>query len=144
MVEVTRLQASQKNTSSEIVDAGPTNSSMGERLSDAICSKLGQLLPQHSNILLLGVEAVTMTHDELRATMLRIQQRVEGNDANFLHRYQFRDRAHFFQHFHRLSEVLLRRSSLQRTEPLVIWVNPQAKHPLPARVRTALHRSHTV
>jgi hypothetical protein len=144
MLEVTRLQASQKSTSTETVDAIPANSSMGERLADAICSKLGQLLPQHSNILLLGVEATPITHDELHTAMLRVQQRVEGNNPGFLRRYQFRDRAHFFQHFHRLSEVLVRVPVLQTAEPVIVWVNPQGKHPLPARVRTALHRSHTI
>jgi hypothetical protein len=40
-----------------------------------------------------------------------------------------------------LSEVLLRGSPLQADQPLVVWINPQAKYPLPSKVQTALHRS---
>src|SRR5512146_626273 len=59
MVEVTRVQAGPKN----ITDRGV-------RLADAIASKLGQLLPQHSNVLLVGVEAVHLAPGDIRAAML--------------------------------------------------------------------------
>jgi hypothetical protein len=39
-----------------------------ERLADTVCTKLGQLLPQRSNILLVGVDALRLTADDLRAT----------------------------------------------------------------------------
>jgi hypothetical protein len=38
--------------------------------------------------------------------------------------------------------VIVRRSQWQADEPLVSWINPQAKYPLPGKVRTALYRSH--
>jgi hypothetical protein len=68
----------------------------------------------------------------------------ERNDATFLRRHRFRDRADFFRHYQRLSEILVRGSPLHADEPVVVWVNPQAKHPLPSKVRTALYQSHTV
>jgi len=74
--------------------------------------------------------------------MLRLQQRAERTDANFVQRYGFRDRADFFQHYRWLSELLVRGSDLQAGEPVISWVNPQAKHPLPSKVRTVLYRSH--
>ncbi len=116
----------------------------GERLGDTICSKLGQLLTQHSNVLVVGLDALCLTHDDLHTIMLRVQHRAERNDSSFLQRHRFQDRADFFRHYRRLSKVLLRGPQLQKDERVVGWVNPQAKRPLPTKVRTALYRSHTV
>lgn len=127
MLEVTRLR---------MVD------DVEERLADMVCSKLGQLPSQRSNVLLVGVETVELTSDSLRAVMLRLQQRVERADASFVQRYGFRDRADFFQHYLRLSELLVREPNLQTGKSVIGWVNPQAKYPLPGKVRTALYRSH--
>ena len=116
-----------------------------DRFSDMVCSKLGQLLPKRSNVLLVGVEAPLLTHGDLNAIMLRLQQRAEANDPAVVSRYGFRDRADFFHHYQRLSAILVRGGTpLQAGEPVFLWDNPQAKYPLPARVRTALVRSHTL
>ena len=128
MLEVTRLRMIQD---------------IEERLADLVCSKLAQLRPQRSNVLLVGLETQSITPDGLHATMLQLQQRAERADASFMQRYGFRDRADFFQHYQRLSELLVRGSQLQAGEPVIGWVNPQAKHPLPSKVRTALYRSHS-
>lgn len=146
MVEVTRLRADQKGVLVEAQDQtlGTPSPNIGERLADTICSKLGQLLPQRSNVLLIGIETLHLMHDDLHATMLRMQQRAERNDSTFLQRHRFRDRADFFRHYRRLSAVLVRSTPLQAGEPVVLWVNPQAKYPLPTKVRTVLSRSHTL
>jgi hypothetical protein len=136
MVEVTRLR-----------DVSPPENDtalMGERLADAICSKLGQLLPQRGNVLIVGVDALRLSQNDVQSIMLRIQQRAE-RDTAFWQRYGFRDRADFFRHYQRLSEVLVRGGSqLQSELPVLAWVNPQAKHALPGKVRTVLYRSHRV
>jgi hypothetical protein len=126
MIEVTRLRMVQE---------------IRERLADMVCSKLGQLRLQHGNILLVGVEAPHLTQDTLRAAMLQLQQRAERNDATIVQGRGFRDRADFFNHFQRLSELLVCGSRLQAGEPVIGWVNPQAKYPLPAKVRNVLYRS---
>jgi hypothetical protein len=144
MVEVTRLRASQKRSpatpSSENATASPP---WGEAFADAVCSKLGQLLAQSSNMLIIGMDSPSLTQSDLHATMLRIQQRVEGNDSSFWQRYGFRERTDFFRHYYRLSEVIVRGSQWETDNPIVVWINPQAKHPLPGKVRTAVYRSHT-
>ena len=115
----------------------------GDRFSDMLCSKLGQLLPQRSNLVLVGAEALSLAQTDIQAVMLRLQQRAEGNDASVVQRYGFRDRADFFRHYQRLSGLLVRGGTpLQAGDPVVLWINPQAIHPLPAKVRTALTRSH--
>jgi hypothetical protein len=134
MVEVTRLRTIQ------IGAATPES----DPLTDAICSKLGQLLPQQSNVLLVGVDISYLMPTDLQAAMLRLQQRAERNDSTFWQRYRFRDRADFFRHYQRLSEVLVRASRLEEDGQTIAWTNPQGKYPLPSKVRTALYRSHTV
>ena len=148
MVEVTRLRTDPTSIPTEATEqpvvTPPPHIVLGERLADTVCSKLGQLLPQRSNVLLVGVETQHLTSADLRSAMLRLQQRAERNDAMFWQRYRFRDRADFFRHYQRLSEILVRGPQLPSEEPSVIWVNPQAKQPLPGKVRTALYHSYTV
>jgi len=143
MVEVTRLRTGQKRTpATPASDNALTTPPGNEPLADAVCSKLGQFLAQSSNVLIAGVDSPSPTQNDLQATMLRIQQRAEGNDPTFWQRYGFQERADFFHHYYRLSEVLVRGSQLKTDTPMIVWVNPQAKRPLPSRVRTALYRSH--
>jgi hypothetical protein len=133
MVEVTRLRGV---ITGEIVPEG-------ERLTDAICSKLGQFLPKFGHILIIGVDGLYMTQSDLQALMLRLQQRAERSDSTFWQRYGFRDRTSFFQNYQRLSEVIVRGSKWQADASVITWINPQARYPLPGKVRTALYRSHT-
>jgi hypothetical protein len=102
------------------------------------------MLPQHSNVLIVGVDSLHLTQSELQAAMLRIQQRAERSDPAFWQRYRFRDRADFFRQFQRLSEILVRGLQLQADTPVAAWINPQAKNPLPGKVRTVFHRSQSV
>jgi hypothetical protein len=145
MVEVTRLR-SPGAQEGILAPESPnlTVPPINDRFSDMLCSKLGQLLSQRSNLLLVGVEALRGTHSDIQALMLRIQQRAEGNDSAVIHKHGFRDRADFFQHYQRLSALLVRGIPLQAGKALVIWDNPQAKYSLPAKIRTALSHSHTL
>lgn len=149
IVEVTRLQANPKSAPTEAQEppraiSMPNPTLLAERLTEAVCSKLHQLLPQHPNVLLVGVEALPLTQSDLRAAMLRLQQRAERNEAALFQRHRFGDRADFFRHYQRLSELMVRGSQGQGAESLIVWLNPQAKHPLPSQVRTVLHHSQAV
>jgi hypothetical protein len=138
MVEITRLR-------SVLLPDQPFTTATGvEPLADTICSKLGQLLPGQSNVLIVGVDSLHLTQSDLQAVMLRIQQRAERSDPPFWQRYRLKDRADFFRHYQRLSEILVRGLQLQADTPVVGWINPQAKNPLPGRVRTVFRRSHSV
>ena len=136
MVEVTRLRATQSTSSATILPE--------DRFSDMACSKLGQLLPQYSNLLLVSLDAPRLTQSDLNAVMFRIKHRAEANDPAVVQKHGFRDRADFFHHYQRLSAVLMRAAQLQSGDPVILWLNPQAKVPLPAKVRTALFNSHTL
>jgi len=132
MVEVTRLHAT--------THPHPSASTLSERLAETMCSKLGQLLSHHSNVLLIGLDAPGPTPDDLHAAIVHVQQRAEQNDARLLQRHAFRKRADFFRGYQRLSELIVR-GAPGPTERPVVWVNPQASHPLPSKVRTALYHS---
>ena len=137
MVEVTRLRAAQPV-------AQPTAAAAeADRLVDTIAGKLGQLAPQRSNVLVVGHEVARLTHADIQAAMIRLQQRAERNDPTLWQRHHFRDRAAFFALYGRLSEVLIR-TAPPAPPTLISWRNPQARHPLPAKVRTTLLRSHTL
>lgn len=136
MVEVTRIRPEPT-----LLTDTSTNPAIDERLADNVCSKLRQLLPHGSNVLLVGVDELHLTAADLRATMLHVQQRVEQNDPYYLQRHRFRDRADFFRHYQRLSEVLVRGAQAGET---AVWVNPQAKHTLPSKARTAFYRSQSL
>jgi len=99
---------------------------------------------RQGNVLIVGVDSLHMTQSDLQAAMLRIQQRAERSEPAIWQRYRLRDRSDFFRHYQRLSEVLVRESQGQTDGSAVAWVNPQAREPLPSRVRTALYRSHSV
>lgn len=139
MVEVTRIRNSQRQEDG----SGSMNqaSAWSERIAETVCEKLGQLSHQRSNILVVGLEGVLPTYDELHAALVRLQQRAERNDTTLLGQNGFRDRADFFRQYQRLSEILVRGAQATTAEPVVAWVNPQAKYPLPGKVRTSLHRS---
>lgn len=136
MVEVTRLGAEQRAGAAADQQAAPEQ--LAERVADVLCGKLGQLLPQRSNVLIVGVPAPGPDPAALRAALIRLQQRAERGDQDLLRRHRFRDRADFFQHYQRLSELLVRGPD----QPALAWANPQARHPLPAKARTVLRRSH--
>lgn len=137
MVEVTRLRDTVTEQPAE------SHEPWHPRLADAVCSKLGQLMPQCSNVLLIGMDTLPLTHTSIHASMSHIQQRAERNDISFFQRYRFRDRAAFFQAYQRLSEILVCEIRDSCRTSLVCWINPRAKYPLPSKVQTVLQRSHT-
>jgi hypothetical protein len=149
MVEVTRLRPARGITThiSEAQGQGPAanttspRSPVEERLTDLVCSKLGQLQLQRTNILLAGLTPPGLTQDTLRTGMLHLQQRAERNEPAVVGRYGLRDRGDFFQHYQRLSELIVRGTPLRAGNPVIGWVNPQARYPLPGKVRRALYRS---
>jgi hypothetical protein len=142
LLEVTRVRGEPAGPPPATVESAA--SPILDRLTDAVCSKLGQFLPQRSNVLLIGVAGISLTDAELRATMIRLQQRAEADTAAFLQRYRFRDRAEFFQRYLRLSEIVIRNTDIQGAKEVVSWTNPQARQPLPGKVQSAFYRSQLV
>lgn len=131
MTEVTRLRSQ-------------TSAQLDGRFISMLHDKLGQLQPQCANLLLVGSETKLPTGDELRNLILQAKQHIERSEAQFVQRQGFTSRSELIKHYQRLSAVLIREIPLQAHAPVAIWVNPEAKYPLPAKVLTALVRSHSL
>lgn len=140
MLEVTRLRPAPPTADDRTVLPEPGTTSgqpAAVRLQALLCAKLGQLAPQTSNVLVVGVAGGLLQDLDLTATLRRLQLRAESGEPALLKRYGFRDQADFFKHYRRLSAAVARPwPANDRTS--VLWVNGQATHPLPDRIRAVL------
>ncbi len=106
-----------------------------------ICEKLHQLPPSAMNVLLIGADTSASTDLDSAATMKRLIQRAEARQDDFLIERGFRDGRDFLRALQRLSGLLLRANGDDTASPSpALWLNPQARHPLPADVQKLLLR----
>ena len=132
MLEVTHLQGQQTPAAALVTP---------ERLAETVCGKLGQCSAQRSNVLLIGTPLPTPTPEVVQTALEQLVRRAERHDATLLKRSLLRDWGTFFQHYQRLSEVLVCGLPRHPGIPPTVWLNPQAKRPLTRKVRAALYRS---
>ncbi|GAB4130445.1 MAG: hypothetical protein Fur005_16720 [Roseiflexaceae bacterium] len=73
MLEITRLRAEilAQSGTADLAGVQSPNWLVSERVGQTIAGKLGQLLPQQSNVLLIGVEGGSLTTATLHAAMIR-------------------------------------------------------------------------
>ena len=129
-VEAARLRAS----------AAPA----GERLHEVVCSKLGQMLPSAMNVLAIATGTALPSDGELDHALRQLQARAERSDPRVLMRYHFDKRAEFFKCYTRLSAVVLRNGwEAEAPGPAVLWLNKQARRPLPDPMARALRAAFT-
>lgn len=109
------------------------------KLDDVICEKLRQMPSSAVNVLLVGVDTSLSSELDSTATMKRLIQRAEAkHDAFFIER-GYRDARDFLRAFQRLSGQLVRANWYDTTPPdPVLWLNPLARHPLPAEAQKLL------
>jgi hypothetical protein len=129
-VEVTRLRAGQAGTTPEL-----------GKLANTLCVKLVQLPASIINILVLvaGPELAKETPyrgDELAGALRLLQQRAERKDDEFFTRRGFLGARDFLRHCSRLSAIRL----VAPDAPPVLWLHPQARHPLPPDLANILRR----
>ncbi|HEX2906064.1 MAG TPA: hypothetical protein VHO69_04345 [Phototrophicaceae bacterium] len=136
-VEVTRLRFT----------GGP--SVAGERpivykLMETMGDKVGQMAPGMINVLLIGVEIPVVAAD-LAAAGKQIKLLADQKQEAFFTRRGFANAADFLRQYAHLSAVIARRtdSAASQSEALLIWLNPNARHPLPKDIQTALERALT-
>lgn len=134
MVEVTRIRRV------NLVNGAVAS----DRITDVLCDKLGQMRAQRSNLLVIGIESMTPSINELQAVITRMRQQAERNDPQVISRHGFQNRAGFFEKLQRMSAVMVRGVPMENATPVILWENKHARDPLPAKVRTALVRSHTL
>jgi hypothetical protein len=139
-IEVTRIRAIKPGYAGGAagsIEAGQP----GSRLIDTVCSKLGQMLPGMVNVLVIHTDDEPVAGLELERVMARLRERAERRDPNLFARGGFQGSPDFFKHYLRLSAVLVRSAGGQAlTNPAVLWLNKQAKHPLPGKIQVILER----
>ncbi|MCI0579990.1 MAG: hypothetical protein L0332_26115 [Chloroflexi bacterium] len=136
-VEVTRIRPPEgegqmaANPSIETYTAG--------RLADTVGDKLRQMLPGMINVLAVGVYNPIVPQLDVARAMARLKERVEHKDTPLLARHGFRGTADFFKYYLRLSGVWVRGMEGGGTAGVSsLWLNNQAKQPIPANLRTIL------
>ena len=134
-VEVTRMRSSPE----VVTTASPTVEVAGAgRVADIVGGKLGQMLVNSINMLVIVTESDHLDTLDLPPIMAHLKQRAEQHDPRVVARHGFRDPADFFKHYLRLSAVVVR--AMQPDRRPVVWVNTEAKHPLPPSIRTIIQK----
>ncbi|MEO8287883.1 MAG: hypothetical protein ABI670_15750 [Chloroflexota bacterium] len=128
-VEVTRLRGGQAGAGWE-----------PGKLVNTLCAKLVQLPPSMINLLVLAADDAPYNADDLEsglqsATTL-LQERAERKDDDFFTRRGFLGARDFLRHYSRLSAIRI----VPPDAPPILWLQPQARHPLPPDLANLLRR----
>jgi hypothetical protein len=132
-VEVTRIRM--------VTQPAPDQQTLNGRLGETVCSKLGQMIVGMPNVVAVVVDSRMFTHLHVGTALLQLKQRAEGHDPRLFAWYGFSSPADFVKQYQRLSAVLVRTAMDDAApRPPLLWVNPQARHPLPAPIRIILQQ----
>lgn len=111
------------------------------RLTEAICGKLGQMPPSAINVLLVGLDPGGPTEPNGHAIMRALILRAEAKRDTFFAERGFRDARDFLRALQRLSVLLLCPAWDASPPPSpILWLNPQARFPLPPDAQKLLCR----
>lgn len=140
-VEVTRLRLSQPEQmlDKEVPALEATGEYEARRLVDVVCDKVNQLAPDTPNILWIWSESQVIPTLELGQILLELKRRVDQRDPDLFARYGYTKPGDFTRYYQRLSAIIL--FGLRPTvDPSVtsLWLNKDARYPLPLRVETIL------
>jgi hypothetical protein len=153
-VEVTRMRSSDGNGGWGQLEQGysplklplPQNSEKVQqyeisKLIDTVCGKLGQMLASMINVLVVIPDDGRLDNTDVMVAMARLQERAGRKEREFFARKGFSGPQDFYKYYHRLSGVLVR-SSLDHgaSKRPILWVNAQARHPIPADLRVILQK----
>ncbi len=152
-LEVTRRRARPGDSSMAPDGTGGEDA----RLAGALFAKLGQMQPGAINVLAVSTDGEPLAVDDVVATTRSLLLRAAGKEEAVFARHGFTGSRDFLHHYQRLSAVLLLSNdrtgdgregvALQRGDALrgadthaPVWVNNQARHPIPGAILTILRR----
>ena len=108
---------------------------------NTVCEKIGQLPPSVMNILALTAAGSICTGSDIALAMKLLKERADRKDDLFFVRRGFGSARDFLKQYPRLSGILFCDTSEQATAARpVLWLNAQARHPIPTELATALRR----
>lgn len=106
---------------------------------DVVCGKLGQLRPSSINLLLIASDHAAGAGLEAAEAMARLRALAERKDEEFFTRRGLAGARDYLRQSLRLSGVLTRSAwDDEDATRTTLWTNAQARHPIPAAVRTVL------
>jgi len=143
MVEVTRLRPAVAVAGGELAGATPRHgddsASIDARLAVLICGKLGQLVPNLPNVVVVGVPAALLPALDVAEALRALVARAERRELTLRERHYIRQPSDFFRPYRSLSGLLVRPWPRPAAPPpATFWTNPQATKTLPARLRASL------
>lgn len=104
-----------------------------------VIDKLGQMPPSIINVLLIGCDAGTKPDFDVAQTMTRLQMLAERKDDEFFTKRGLLGAKDYLRQLQRLSAVVrVVGWECAGGGASSLWVNPQARHPLPADLLRAL------
>jgi len=109
------------------------------KLIGLVCQKLGQMMPESLNVLVVASEGGSLTIEEVTGAMKRLKERVEQREGDLLARFGFTDPSDFFKQFQWLSGIVVWKSQEHALGTgKSLWTNPQARRPLPTEMVSLL------
>ncbi len=110
------------------------------RLAVLVCGKLGQLVPNLPNIVVVGLPAELYSALDVAATMRALLARAERRELTPRERHYVRQPSDFFKPYRHLSGLLVCPwpAPPGAAPRATFWTNPQATKALPARLRAGL------
>jgi hypothetical protein len=110
---------------------GPRPSSWDGKFNGIICSKLGQMIPDCANVLMVAADESDLTVADVAQDMKGLKQAVERRDPAFCRRTGYTEPAEFFREFQWLSALALWQHDIRPGQRFALWQNPSAKRVLP-------------
>ena len=143
LIEVTRLRPATVAAADEASEAAPhpvADSAVADaRLALLVCGKLGQLVPNLPNLLVVGFPVELFALLDVEATMRALLARAERREWTPRERHYIRTPLDFFRPYRHLSGLLVRPwPPVVPALPAAFWTNRQATKPIPTRVRACL------
>jgi hypothetical protein len=114
-------------------------SAAGRKLLSTVGDKLTQMPPGIVNVLLVATDPPLYTLADVTVAMRALKAQAEQGDELFFRRHGFDSAREFFKHSARLSALLLRDATCDGpVSQAVLWLNPEARHPLPPALHAIL------
>ena len=104
------------------------------KMMSVLCNKVGQMPPSIVNLLWLVADR-PVTGDELTEAVTTLRQLAERKEETFFVRGGFESAADFLRRYPRLSGIVV-----SQLTPLVVWLNPAARHKTPSKIAAAVQR----
>ena len=123
----------------QVQDPGAQTPTWEGKLIGLVCHKLGQMMPESLNVLVVASESGSLTIEEVSGAMKRLKERMEKREGDLLSRFGFADPSDFFKQFQWLNGIVVwKHEELEVGKGKSLWANPQARRPLPAEIASLL------